>query len=379
MGLKKVFGAASADAAGGLLQPRAHVHTPALQSSYNELSALISFQRSAEKFSPMRTEEQSAAVAAYQKISSKVEKLMKSGVPSNIAKATELDKEANRLLEHVCASCWKLGWTIVKENAEKRFGKDKAADMLPDLMGEANIALVKAAKTFNREKTPMFHTYAARVMRDHVRAVVGKDTYIKLAPSWSRIKRMASEAQRELELKLGRKPTTDEIKNDLTERCMRWAYNRLTDEQKTYPGPVRRNLAEAKLRKQGMLGAIRDIEDILVITQSITSLDAPLGEDGVGTVGDSVGDDRATHGDQLLLQDELNQSIHSALGTLTEREREILKLRYGFGGDEPWTYAALATRLHISSERVRQIERVALGKLASSGNKFGSLHDYLGS
>ena len=126
-----------------------------------------------------------------------------------------------------------------------------------------------------------------------------------------------------------------------------------------------------------MLGAKRDLKDILVIGQNMTSLDSPIGEDGGGTVGDSVGDDRATHGDQLLLQDELNQSVHSALGTLAEREREILKLRYGFGGDEPWTYAALATKLHISSERVRQIERVALGKLASSGNKFGSLHDYL--
>ena len=377
VGLKKVFGAASADAAGGLSLSRAHVYTPGAQSSYNELSALSSFHRSAERFAPMSQNEQSAAVAEYQKIIKKVEKLKKSGDPSNIAKAAELDREANRLLEHVCASCWKLAWVIVKENAEKRFGKDKAADMLADLMGEANIALIKAAKEYSPEKTPVFHTYAARVVRDHVRAVVGKDTYIKLAPSWGRIKRMASEAQRELEHKLGRKPTIEEIQCDLTERCMRWAYNRLTDEQKTYPGPVKRNLAEAKLRKQGMLGAIRDLKDILVIGQNMTSLDSPIGEDGGGTVGDSVGDDRATHGDQLLLQDELNQSVHSALGTLAEREREILKLRYGFGGDEPWTYAALATKLHISSERVRQIERVALGKLASSGNKFGSLHDYL--
>ena len=377
VGLKKVFGAASADAAGALASSPARSYTPGTQSPYNEMSALSSFQRSAERFAPMRQEEQSAAVAEYQKISAKAEKLHKSNAPSNAAKAAQLDKEADRLLEHVCASCWKLAWVIVKENAEKRFGKDKASDMLPDLMGEANIALIQAVKKFDYEKTPIFHTYAARVVRDHVRAVVGKDTYIKLAPSWSRIKRMASEAQRELEHKLGRKPTMDEIRSDLTERCMRWAYNRLTDEQKTYPGPVKRNLAEAKLRKQGMLGAIRDLDEILVISQSVTSLDAPVGEDGGGTVGDNVGDDRGMYGDQLLLEDELKQSIHTALATLTEREREILKLRYGFGGDEPWTYAALAAKLRISSERVRQIERVALGKLASSGNKFGSLHDYL--
>lgn len=371
VGFKKVLNAASA--ADKPTYPR----VPVLQSYYNEISSLSSFQRSAEKFAVLRPEEQSSKVAEYQKISSKIEKLKKSGRPESVARATEMGKEADRLLEHICASCWKLAWVIVKENAEKRFGKDKAADMLADLMGEANIALIQAVVKFDRTQTPVFHTYAARVVRDHVRAIVGKDTYIKLAPSWGRVKRMASEAMRELEHTLGRKPTMDEVKNDLTERCMLWAYNRLTEEQKTYPGAVKRNLAEAKLRKQGMLGAIRDLEDILVVSQSVTSLDAPIGEDGGGTVGDGVSDTLSGGVEQTLLQKELNHSVHEALKTLTEREREIVVLRYGFENDEPWTYAALATRLRISSERVRQIERVALGKLASPGNKFGSLHDYL--
>lgn len=375
MGLKKLFSDASPDARDDSTGPRDHptyTHT-----SYGDSGSLSAFHRSADKFPALTAEEQSAKVAEYQKTSRKADKLRKSAAADSVAKTLELDKAANRLLEHICASCWKLAWVIVKENAEKRFGKEKAAEMLADLMGEANIALVQAAQKFDHEQTPVFHTYAARVVRDHIRAVVGKDTYIKLAPSWSRVKRMASEAARELEHSLGRKPTLDEIKADLTERCMRWAYNRLTDEQKKYPGPVKRSLAEAKLRKQGMLGAIRDLEDILVVSQNMTSLDAPIGEEGGGTIGDSVGDSQVIDGERLVLQEELNLSVREALNGLQEREREVIILRYGFDGEEPWTYAALAARLEVSSERVRQIERVALGKLASPGNKFGSLAEYL--
>jgi RNA polymerase nonessential primary-like sigma factor len=67
----------------------------------------------------------------------------------------------------------------------------------------------------------------------------------------------------------------------------------------------------------------------------------------------------------------------AALATLSEREREIVLLRYGFDGTEGWTYSVIAERFGISAERVRQIERAALSKLASPHGRFTSLDTFL--
>jgi RNA polymerase sigma factor (sigma-70 family) len=176
---------------------------------------------------------------------------------------------------------------------------------------------------------------------------------------------------------LGRRPTIPELQEDLTKRCLDWALDHLTDDQKRLPITQRKNLALAKLRKQGMLGAIRDIEDILVVSQSVVSLDGPVGTEGGGTLGDTVAHDEPDSTLDRVELNELHEKIMVALATLTEREREIVLLRYGFDGSEGWTYSAIAERYDVSSERIRQIERGALEKLAGVDGGFGGLLSYL--
>jgi RNA polymerase primary sigma factor len=341
------------------------------------VSALSAFQRAADRFPPLSAEEQLAFIERHREITERLSRLQRSNRSRDRDRVGELARERDRIVEHVCASCWRLAWVIVREQAEERFGRDRATDLLPDLLSEANFALVKAVHDFDPAQTPKFATYAARVVRDHTRAVLSRDGYMRLAPSWNRVKRMAATRMPELVHMLGRAPTTQELQEDLMKRCIEWAEDHLTDEQKRLPAVQREKLAVAKLRKQGMLGAIRDIEEVLVVSQSVVSLDAVVGDEGGATLGDTI----IAGGESALLDrvemGELHEAIMEALAALTDREREIVLLRYGFDGSEGWTYSAIAERFDVSSERIRQIERGALEKLATPNGAFSAFAGHL--
>jgi RNA polymerase sigma factor (sigma-70 family) len=350
----------------------------ARRTNGSSVSALSAFQRSADRFPPLSAEEQLAMVARHREVRDKTAKLRASNRARERQRLRELEREEARLVEHLCASCWRLAWVIVREQAEERFGRDRATDMLPDLLAEANYSLVKAVHDFDPTQTPKFATYAARVIRDHTRAVLSREGYMRLAPSWGRVKRLATTRMPELVHELGRKPTTQELQDDLLKRCLEWAEDHLTDDQKNLPAAQRKKLALAKLRKQGMLGAIRDIEEILVVSQSMVSLDGTIGEEGGATLGDTVVAERPEELMDNLERSELHDAIMKALGGLTEREQEIVLLRYGFDGSEGWTYSAIAEKFGVSSERIRQIERGALEKLNSPESGFSAFASYLG-
>jgi len=339
--------------------------------------SLSVFQRAADRFPPLDPQEQLALIARHREISVRIERMATANRARERDRLAELRREADHIVEHVSASCWRLAWLIVREQAEERFGRDRATDMLPDLLSEANFALVKAVRDFDPSQTPKFATYAARVIRDHTRAVLAREGYVRLAPSWGRVKRLAATRLPEMTHELGRRPSIEELQADLMRRCLDWAADHLTDEQKRLPAAQRKKLALAKLRKQGMLGAIRDIEEILVVSQSTISLDSPVGDAGGGTLSEMVAaEDHGSLLDRAELG-ELHGKIMEALATLTDREREIVLLRYGFDGSEGWTYASIAERFDVSSERIRQIERGALEKLSSSENGFAGLSAYL--
>ncbi len=342
------------------------------------LTALSAFQRSAERFPPLTPDEQLQMVAQIRAAEQAIARL-DTGQCTGRERRQLLQQagERDRLVEHLCASCWRLAWLIVREQAEERFGRERSADTLPDLMAEANTALVQAVRDFDPSQTPKFATYAARVVRDHTRAVLGRDGYLRLAPSWSRIKRIAATRTPELAEELGRRPTTEELQEDLLDRCLEWAYDRLSADQQQLPQPQREQLAMAKLRKQGMLGAIRDIEEVLLVSQTMASLDQPVGDDGGSSLSSILPEENTGQTFDTTELSELRSTLLQALDALSEREREIVLLRYGFDGSDGWTYAAIAERFSVSSERIRQIERAALGKLSSPHGQFAAIAGFL--
>ena len=346
--------------------------------STKELSALSSFQRSADRFPQLNPTQQLEMARQYQE-GEAARVLLLNGKLSKreLARVEALVRRAEVAMEHLCASCWRLAWLIVREQAERRFGREKATDLLPDLMQEANGALVQAVRDFDPTRTPTFHTYAAQVVRNHTRMVLGRDGYLRLAPAWVRIKRISAARIPELTTELGRPPTKEELQNSLLEYCLVWADQRLTEEQQSMPEPQRQDLRMAKLRKQGMLGAIRDIDDVLTAAQTPVSLDAPVGSDGSATLGDLIpggtGSDLFDH----VELNELRKAIADSLAALSERERDVVVRRFGLDGGDTWTCAQLGERYGVSSERIRQVERAALAKLASPHGQFAGLAAFL--
>ena len=97
--------------------------------------------------------------------------------------------------------------------------------------------------------------------------------------------------------------------------------------------------------------------------REITSLDRTVGEDGDTTLGELVPDEDADDPEQVTASVLLRNAIRDILDDLDDRERGILELRYGLGGEEPCTLEEIGARLGVTRERIRQIEKKTLAKL----------------
>ena len=138
--------------------------------------------------------------------------------------------------------------------------------------------------------------------------------------------RKIARAERELASELGRDPTDEEI------------------------------AAKAEL-------SVEDIEETREVTRTITSLDRPVGEAGDTSLGDLLeSDDRPPEEEVAIgLREE---TLREAIERLPEREREVVRLRYGINGDDPTPLREAGRRLGMSPEGVRRLERQALQHLA---------------
>ncbi len=344
----------------------------------DRLTALSAFVRRMERFDQLTPSEQihlAQVVREGRELSGSIQAKKK---PSErqIQKARQAAVDAERAAEMLVGSNFRLVLLICRELAEERHGRERAVDVMADLVGEANVALVEAIIGFDETRCPSFATYAARVVRDRVRAQLGKDGHIRLPPSWHRLKRIAAVRIPQLQMELGRQPTKDEIKADLLERCMAWAESKLTPEQQVLPKAQREALKVAKLRKQGMFGAIESLDDVLQAAQGAASLDAQVGEDGNTTLGEMVSDTPSGEAFDAVDLGDLREALARAMADLDDREKEILMLRYGFVDGEAWTYVMIGERFNVTAERIRQIERAVLGKMRG-GDDDSALSSFL--
>jgi RNA polymerase primary sigma factor len=116
--------------------------------------------------------------------------------------------------------------------------------------------------------------------------------------------------------------------------------------------------------RTGLTG--EQVDDLLATERAPRSLDEPLGEDGIGTFGELLADPLAEDEYERVLMEIEVGGLHDLLAGLSEREREVLRARYGIDGPER-SLREIGERLGVSAERVRQIERRALGKLSAGG------------
>jgi RNA polymerase primary sigma factor len=201
---------------------------------------------------------------------------------------------------------------------------------LLDLIQEGNIGLMKAVDRFQYRRGFKFSTYATWWIRQNIgRAVADYGRTIRLPVHVMETLNKVNRARSALLAELGREPRPDEL-------------------------AARVGVPTGK------------IDLLLDAARHPASLDTPIGEQEETPLGHLVQDTRSRSPEETAIRGELAAEVERAMRSLNDREREVLRLRYGLGLDRELTLEEIGRRLSITRERVRQIEAKAVAKMRAA-------------
>ena len=199
-----------------------------------------------------------------------------------------------------------------------------------DLIHEGTLGLIEAAKRFDPERNVKFISYAVWWVRQAIFHALSEHTRVfrlpqKLSGQISKV----GNARQQLTVELERPPTTEELaqKTDLTSE---------------------------------------EVEELLKVAGDDLSLSTAVGEDGSLELGDTLEQDTIPSVELEMMRTSFEEQIRALVAELDEKEREVIRMRFGLDGEEPRTLQEIGETLGLSRERIRQIESKAKEKLRRS-------------